>query len=179
MTLDELGARICILGPSNSGKSTLAAAIGRADGRTVVHLDQLRHYPGTQWELRPDDEFARLHDEAIAGERWVIEGNYSTLLPQRLARATSLVLLDASASASLLRYFVRTRRPHSRIGGLDGMTDRVSWDMVRYILGAGQSGRRRHRRDFGAITIPKVFISNRRALDRFYRDAHLTHRVGA
>ena len=31
MDLDDLGARICILGPSNSGKSTLAAAIGRPD----------------------------------------------------------------------------------------------------------------------------------------------------
>jgi adenylate kinase family enzyme len=27
MTLDDLGPRICIMGPSNSGKSTLATAI--------------------------------------------------------------------------------------------------------------------------------------------------------
>jgi adenylate kinase family enzyme len=50
MTLDDLGPRICIVGPSNSGKSTLATAIGRARGLPVVHLDQLYHRADTDWE---------------------------------------------------------------------------------------------------------------------------------
>ena len=45
--LDDLGPRICIMGPSNSGKSTLADAIARACDLPVVHLDQLHHLPGT------------------------------------------------------------------------------------------------------------------------------------
>lgn len=53
MRLEDLGQRICILGPSNSGKSTLASAIGRKCGLTVIHLDQLYHRPGTDWEPRP------------------------------------------------------------------------------------------------------------------------------
>jgi adenylate kinase family enzyme len=32
MQLSELGPRICIMGPSNSGKSMLAAAVGRKLG---------------------------------------------------------------------------------------------------------------------------------------------------
>ncbi|WP_313442401.1 hypothetical protein [Brevundimonas sp.] len=46
LTLAELGPRICIMGPSNSGKSTLAVAIGDAKGLEVVHLDRLRHLEG-------------------------------------------------------------------------------------------------------------------------------------
>ena len=37
MNLSDLGDRICILGPSNSGKSTLADAIARKRGLEPVH----------------------------------------------------------------------------------------------------------------------------------------------
>ena len=56
MTLDDLGPRIIILGPSNSGKSTLAEAIARARGLEAIHLDQLHHQPGTDWVQRPPEE---------------------------------------------------------------------------------------------------------------------------
>ena len=74
MQLAEFGQRICILGPSNSGKSTLAAAVARKLGLPVVHLDQLHHLPDTDWQPRPRSEFVALHDAAIAGERWVMDG---------------------------------------------------------------------------------------------------------
>ena len=92
--LADLGERICILGPSNSGKSTLAEAIARKRSLEVVHLDLLYHLPNTDWEVRPTDEFVALHDAAITGERWVIDGNYSKCMPQRFLRATGLILLD-------------------------------------------------------------------------------------
>lgn len=41
ISLSSLGPRICILGPSNSGKSTLATAIARKCDLRPVHLDQL------------------------------------------------------------------------------------------------------------------------------------------
>ncbi|HUA80436.1 MAG TPA: hypothetical protein VL997_08700, partial [Dyella sp.] len=76
MQLHELGERICILGPSNSGKSTLANAIARKRGWLAIHLDQLFHLPGSDWIPRPLDEFVALHDEAIQGDTWVMDGNY-------------------------------------------------------------------------------------------------------
>ncbi|KAK0340144.1 hypothetical protein LTR94_031719, partial [Friedmanniomyces endolithicus] len=38
MTLDDLGPRIIIMGPSNSGKSTLAQSIARARGHQEVMI---------------------------------------------------------------------------------------------------------------------------------------------
>jgi adenylate kinase family enzyme len=70
MQLSELGERICILGPSNSGKSTLADAIARRRGLKAIHLDRLHHIPNTNWKLRPSEEFLALHDEAVASDRW-------------------------------------------------------------------------------------------------------------
>lgn len=120
MTLDELEQRICIMGPSNSGKSTLADAISRARGLERVHLDQASPPPRTDGLPRPATEFAALHDAAIAGERLVKEGNYSRLIPQRLTRATGFVLLDVYTAVGLYRYLRRCWFERDRRGALEG-----------------------------------------------------------
>jgi len=173
MTLDDLGPRICIMGPSNSGKSTLANAIARARGLTPIHLDQLRHRPHSGWQLRSDEEFYALHDEAIAGERWVMEGNYSKCLPQRLARATGFILLDIPTSASLLRYLRRSWFERVRYGGLEGGKDSVKWDMLRHIATRTRGNRSRYARLFEEIALPKIRLFSIKEIAKFYRSEGL------
>lgn len=173
MTLDELGSRICIMGPSNSGKSTLADAIARAKGLEVVHLDQLHHLPHTDWVARPADEFAALHDAAILDDRWVIDGNYSRLLPQRLKRATGLVLLDVPTTTSLYRYIRRCWFERDRRGALEGSRDSVKWDMIRHIVVATRANRNRYRVMVDGISLPKIQIDSTNALAAFYRASGL------
>jgi adenylate kinase family enzyme len=173
MSLEELGPRICIMGPSNSGKSTLADAIGRARGLPVIHLDQLFHLPNTRWQRRPEAEFIALHDEAIKGELWVMEGNYSRCLPQRLERATGFVLLDVPTTTSLFRYIRRSWFEPDRRGALDGGRDSVRWGMIRHIAVATRANRRRYREIFKQIDLPKVKLMTVREQAHFYRSAGL------
>ncbi|MEW6437148.1 MAG: AAA family ATPase [Pseudomonadota bacterium] len=175
MRLDDLETRICILGPSNSGKSTLAAAIARARALKLVHLDLLYHRPDTDWEMRPREEFIALHDDAIAGDSWIMEGNYSFCMPQRLARATGLILLDVSMSTSLLRYFRRTifgRR--DRVGALSGGRDSLKWDMIHHITVTQPANRTRYAALFREINVPKIRLSSPREIEGFYRAEGLT-----
>ena len=172
--LEDLGPRICIFGPSNSGKSTLAAAIGAARALEVIHLDVLHHKPDTDWEPRPREEFAALHDEAILGERWVMDGNYSRLTPRRLARATGAIRLEASTATCLLRYFRRTLFEKDRIGALDGRKDSVKWLMIHHIAVTIPKKRAGALRAFEEIELSKVLLSSPRALERFYRDEGLS-----
>ncbi|MWV60331.1 AAA family ATPase [Rathayibacter sp. VKM Ac-2754] len=169
MDLDDLGDRLCIIGPSSSGKSTLAAAIGRARGMRVVHLDQYRHLPGRHWVERGDDEFAALHAAAIAGECWVIEGNYSRWLPERLDRATGLIALESTTTATVIRYLHRTWSGQERVGGLEETRDRVSLAMLRFLLGPSRRSRGRCRRLHEESAVPSVLLPDRAALDRFAR----------
>ena len=169
VTLDDLGPRICILGPSNSGKSTLAAAIGRARAIPPVHLDRFHHLPGTDWLPRAPAEFVALHDAAIAGERWVMDGNYTRCLPRRLARATGLVLLDAPTGVSLIRYLRRSWFERARHGALDGARDSVKWTMIRHIAGATRRNRVRHAALFDAVTLPKLRLATATEIAAFYR----------
>jgi adenylate kinase family enzyme len=169
MTLDDLGQRICILGPSGSGKSTLAQAIGRGRHLPVVHLDQLHHLPNTDWQPRPEAAFLALHDQAIAGGRWVIEGNYSRSLPDRLARATGVILLDASMMTSLTRYFRRAWFERDRRGDLEGSSSSVKWVMIRHIAVSTPPSRKRYRALFEKIDLPKILLPSPRELADFYR----------
>ena len=161
MNLDTLGPRICILGPSNSGKSTLADAIAAKQGLEPIHLDRLYHLPHTDWQPRPAGEFLTLHDAAIAGERWVMDGNYSSCLPQRLARATGLILLDLSTPLSLwLRAPDLVRR--DRRGALDGGRDSVKWSMIRHIVVATPPNRKRYAQLYARCELPKVLCPSAR-----------------
>ncbi|GAN63230.1 hypothetical protein AIN02nite_19660 [Acetobacter indonesiensis] len=169
MMLDDLGPRICIMGPSNSGKSTLADAISRVRGLKTVHLDQLSHLPHTDWLSRNSEEFKALHDAEILSSSWIIEGNYSSLLPQRLERATGFILLDVPTPVSLYRYLRRCWVKGVRLGGLEGSHDSMKWSMIRHIIGTTRSNRNRYKRLFNDISLPKVELNTTKALSNFYR----------
>lgn len=168
MTLDDLGTRICILGPSGSGKSTLASAIGRARGLEPLHLDRFHHLLNTDWQIRPEAEFIALHDAALAGDAWAMDGNYSRCLPQRLAHATGVILLETSTLTSLLRYLRRSWFERDRVGGLDGGKDNVKWLMIRHIARVTPANRKRYVATFQGLDLPKVRLTPR-ALAAFYR----------
>ncbi|AFL89732.1 adenylate kinase-like kinase [Terriglobus roseus DSM 18391] len=173
MHLSELGDRICVLGPSNSGKSTLAEAIARKRGLSAVHLDQLHHLPHTNWKPRPPADFVALHDAAIANDRWVIDGNYSKLFPQRFQRATGLILLDISTAASLFRYVRRTIFHHGRVGGLQGGIDSIKWTMLHHIAIVTPGNRRRYAEVYRQLQLPRVFLPSIRAIDACYQEWEL------
>jgi hypothetical protein len=170
MRLTELGERICIIGPSNSGKSTFAEAIARKRGLKAIHLDQLHHLPNTNWKPRPAAEFLALHDEVIAGTQWVIEGNYSKYFPQRFQRATGLILLDISTVASLFRYVRRTVMGGARAGALQGGQDSLKIGMFHHLAVVTPRNRKRYADVYSQLDIPKIYLPSIRAIGTCYRD---------
>jgi adenylate kinase family enzyme len=170
MRLAELGERICILGPSNSGKSTLAEAIAKKSGLKAIHLDQLHHLPNTNWKPRPADEFLALHDKAIASDQWVIDGNYSKLFPQRFQRATGIILLNISTPASLFRYVRRTIFDDRRVGALEGGQDSIKFAMLHHIVVVTPGNRKRYMDAYRQLRLPKVYLPSIRAINACYQD---------
>ncbi|MEI7062886.1 AAA family ATPase [Dickeya chrysanthemi] len=174
MKLSDLGDRICIMGPSNSGKSTLANAIAKKCNLDVIHLDQLFHIPYSNWQERPLHEFLQLHDEAIKREKWVMDGNYKRCLPQRLSRATGLILLDVSTLSSVLRYINRTLFQHKRYGGLAGGTDRLNGKMFRHIIAATPKNRKYYAELFETVPLPKIRLVSINEINKQFDEWGLT-----
>ena len=165
--LERLGRRIMILGPSNSGKSTLAVALGSRLSIAPIHLDRLQHLPHTNWQQRPEADFVALHDEAIQQPEWIIDGGYSRVMPQRLRLATGIVVLNDTLSARYVRYFHRSLFQRKRAGGLDGDQDSVSWLMIRW-LWKSRGAEAKYRKIAIDSGLPHVLVEDRQQLDRLY-----------
>jgi adenylate kinase family enzyme len=167
--LASLGDRIMICGPSNAGKSTLAVALAKKLDSEAFHVDLFRHLPDTDWVQRSDEEFAALHDAAILKDRWVMDGNYSKLMPQRMGRATGIILLGDNRWANFARYVRRTLlEKRQRPGSLAGDKDSIKWEMVRWILLVQPPLREQNRARVRSARLPLIELGSMRELQRLY-----------
>jgi len=164
--LADFGVRIMINGPSNAGKSTLGDAIARKLAIRVVHLDRLSHEEQGTWVPRDKTEFHALHDAAITADSWVVDGNYTEIMPQRFARATGVVVIDDHFLLRYLRYFNRTLLQRQRVGGLESDRDALSWAMIAWIWKTRNAEKYRvAARDSG---LPVVICRNQAELHALY-----------
>lgn len=137
MTFQKIaGKRICILGLSSTGKSTLAEKIAQKKGFNLLHLDQIHHQPNTQWLARPFEDFERDLLAFIQKDNWVIDGSYRKTLSPRFERADTVIVLKANRLLCLYRFLKRMRgkSKHPRAGMLEGASEQFSFKMVKYIL---------------------------------------------
>jgi adenylate kinase family enzyme len=167
-SIETLGPRIMICGPSNAGKSTLAVALGRKLAVEAFHVDLFRHQPRTDWVQRSDEEFTALHDAAILEDRWVMDGNYSALMQQRIARATGIIWVDGSRWANFRRYLWRTLFQPSRAGNLEGGKDSIKWEMVRWILLVQPTRREQSLERLRTTGLPLIELNSMRELKALY-----------
>lgn len=122
-----------MVGCGGSGKSTLARRLGEALGLPVTHLDGV--YYDTDWNPLPQREFAARQETLVAKERWVIEGNYASTLPVRLAAADTVIFLDLPATVCLWGIVQRRWRYRGGQHPEEGVFDRITLGFLRYVWG--------------------------------------------
>jgi adenylate kinase family enzyme len=98
--------RVIIIGTSCCGKTTLAKRLAQQLRCPHIELDALYWEPN--WVERPTEDFQRLVREAIAIDRWVVDGNYSVVRDLTWPRATHVFWLNYSFSKVLWRALART-----------------------------------------------------------------------
>ena len=98
--------RVAIVGTSCAGKSTVARELSRRLGAPHVELDEL--FWGPNWTARSAEEFVGSVERATAGSTWIVDGNYSTVRPLVLERATAVIWLNLPLSTLLPRAVKRT-----------------------------------------------------------------------
>ncbi len=101
--------RVAVLGTSGAGKSTFARRHAGRMGARHIELDAINWQPGWR-DLNSHDpeELARRVGEAVSGNAWVCDGNYSRVRGLVLARATHLVWLDYPRWLIMGRVFRRS-----------------------------------------------------------------------
>ena len=127
--------RVLVIGSGGAGKSTFARRLAQCTGLPLIHLDAIYWRPG--WVKTAKEEWAKTVANLIAGERWVMDGNYGGTLEQRLAACDTVVFLDLPRSVCLWRVAVRRvrHRRNSRPDMREGCPEQLTWDFVRWIWG--------------------------------------------
>ena len=88
----SIGKKILVLGCPGSGKSTFARRLQAKTGLPLVHLDNVWwRADGTHISR---EEFDRVLDGLLAGEKWVMDGDYSRTYEVRLRAADTVIFLD-------------------------------------------------------------------------------------
>lgn len=84
--------RINIVGSSAVGKSTFARNLGKALGHPVIEMDQVFWKP--YWTETPDEEFFPKIEKLIAGDKWILEGNFNRTKPIKWKNVETVIWLD-------------------------------------------------------------------------------------
>lgn len=98
--------RVWVVGNSGSGKSTVARRIADRLGTQWVELDAIFHLPG--WQELDVLTFRATVAHIVAGDGWVVDGNYSAVADLIRARADTIVWLDLQRSEVMQQLLRRT-----------------------------------------------------------------------
>jgi adenylate kinase family enzyme len=99
--------RACVIGCSGAGKTTFGKRLAGRLACPFVELDAIYHQPN--WTPLGDDAFRARVEAALASERWVCDGNYTSKVHSIVrARATDVVWLDPSKAVVMAQVVWRS-----------------------------------------------------------------------
>ena len=160
--------RIVIIGCGGAGKSTLARQLGGKLDIPVVHLDKLFWRPG--WVQVSKEEFDKLHREALAREKWIMDGNFDRTMAERITRSDTVIYLDFSRFACLMgvlkRVFTTYGKVRPDMG--EGCPERIDWEFLKWVWDFNKNKREKNYRLLNeAEGKETIVLKNRRAVKKF------------
>jgi adenylate kinase family enzyme len=144
--------RVSVVGISGSGKSTLGRRLAASLQVPFVELDAIFHQP--DWQDLPTAEFRSKVSEAVSGDAWVVDGNYSAVQDLVWARADTVVWLDLPRPTVMRQVVLRTirraltrqelwngnREPLSNFYKWDPRVNIIRWTWVMYARSVARYG---------------------------------------
>jgi adenylate kinase family enzyme len=148
--------RVVVLGAGGAGKTELAHELSRRAGLPVIHLDPIFWRP--DWQPAPREEARSVLDEAIAHERWIIDGNWLGAGDGRFERADTAIFLDLPRRTCIARVMRRALRDRGRRRPdlPEGCREGFDWAFLKWIWNFGRDDRPRILRmleDFGGEVV--------------------------
>ena len=126
--------KVLVIGCSGAGKSTFARRLRDITGLPLYYLDRLWHKADRTHITR--EEFDRVLAEWLARPAWILDGDYSRTLPQRLEACDTVFFLDFPLEVCLAG--VENRRGAQR-PDMPWVEEELDAEFLQYILDFGQA----------------------------------------
>ena len=126
--------KVLVIGCSGAGKSTFARRLRDITGLPLYYLDRLWHKADRTHITR--EEFDRVLAEWLARPAWILDGDYSRTLPQRLEACDTVFFLDYPLEVFLAG--VENRRGAQR-PDMPWVEEELDAEFLQYILDFGQA----------------------------------------
>lgn len=125
--------RILVIGPGGAGKSTLSKQLGAVLGIPVMHLDSMYWKPG--WVESDKAEWAGTVRDIVSQPRWVMDGNYSGTLAERVEAADTVIFLEPPRLLCMWRVCMRRWKYNgvSRPDMAPGCPEQVNVEFLSWI----------------------------------------------
>lgn len=162
--------RICIIGGSGTGKTTLANNLGKQLKLPVYHIDGIHYLK--DWEVRNKDERDRIILEKIDEDKWIIDGTYNSTLKQRLEKADFIIYLDYSSIAQIKGILGRFIRNHGKEKQeIPGCNEKMSWEFFLWVVNWRKNKRKTIIENIKEVDNDKIYIfKTRRQLNKWYKN---------
>lgn len=126
--------KVLVIGCPGAGKSTFARRLQGLTGLPLYYLDRLWHKPDRTNVTR--EAFDRGLAQWLARPAWILDGNYSRTLPQRLEACDTVFFLDFPLEVCLAG--VENRRGVQR-PDMPWVEEELDAEFLQYILDFGQA----------------------------------------
>lgn len=126
--------KVLVIGCPGAGKSTFARRLRDRTGLPLYYLDRLWHKPDRTHVTR--EAFDRVLAEWLARPAWILDGDYSRTLPQRLEACDTVFFLDFPLEVCLAG--VENRRGAQR-PDMPWVEEELDAEFLQYILDFGQA----------------------------------------
>ena len=125
--------KVLVIGPGGAGKSTFATRLGELLKLEVIHLDQIYWRAG--WIETPKDEWRKTVAELLNRDSWIIDGNYSGTLRDRIEASDTVIFLDLPRRVCLWRVLRRAvvYRNKQRPDMAEGCAERFNLEFVIWV----------------------------------------------
>jgi len=120
-----------VVGSGGAGKSVFSEELGRRTGLPVIHLDRHHWKPG--WIETPADRWSALLSDLVAGDQWIVDGNYGGTFDIRFERADTVIVLGLPRWRCVAGALSRSVRHRGTAVQADGCPERIDLKFLRWI----------------------------------------------